>query len=153
MPYSAQMAYPEPMRQPAKAQNKDEELEIDLTEPKKNPEPHPKKPHDQQINKQVQQLVQNNKPHDKIPRHPNDMYRYPAPVPPPKPKQSNVMINYVIIPIIIILVFVSMVHPKTSKIINKYLPPMEKISGMFARGLILAIVYVVARLLTEPKKN
>ncbi len=65
---------------------------------------------------------------------------------PPKP---NNIVTYGVIPIVLIITFIILVHPKTSSILGKYLPPMTSMKGYLIRGVILAVVYVVLRLVTQ----
>lgn len=81
---------------------------------------------------------------------PNMMY--PGGIPPPKqvhkPK-DNKLTQYVIIPIALIIIFVALVHPKTSGLLEKILPKMDSLKGYFVRGLVLAIAYIALIMVTS----
>lgn len=93
----------------------------------------------QEINKQIEDLKRNN---------PTTIKKQPVKYA-PKKKKSNSTVNYFIIPILLLIAFVVLVHPRSSKLFGKYLPPLDKLSGMFVRGLILAILYVVVFFVTS----
>ncbi|AUV58511.1 hypothetical protein [Bandra megavirus] len=63
------------------------------------------------------------------------------------PAKKNNTVDYIIMPIILIILFVFLVHPKTSKIIGKYLPQPRSLLGLVSRGLVLAVAYVIIRFL------
>jgi len=145
---------------------KNDNDEIELSE---QPEPKPKQnseiiapTEDQQINKQIQQLIQNN-PKNVEQSHPSMSKRDPSKMPqqmrkqlpPPQIKyvpvykSENNMVSYIIIPLLLVVIFVILVHPKTSKILEKYLPKMDSMKGYAVRGLILAIAYVIVKFVTS----
>lgn len=141
---------------------KNEEDEIDLSEPKpeiKSSIMQTNVDKNQQINRQIQQFVQNTKNNknnkeditsrnqNTIPRsnHVQPQIRYVTVY----KSCSNTMAKYIIIPISLIIVFALLIHPKTSKLFNKYLPNINKISGILLRGVILAIVYIIITLITS----
>lgn len=66
---------------------------------------------------------------------------------------KNGMIEYGILPAIILVSFIVLVHPSTSKILGKWLPPMTNMKGYFIRGLILAIMYIIARMIANRKSK
>lgn len=66
-----------------------------------------------------------------------------------KTKSSNKMTDYFIFPLLLLIIFILLVHPYTSKYLDKYLPPMKNIKGYAIRGLILAIAYIVIKLLVS----
>lgn len=106
----------------------------------------------QQINKQIQQVLHSNnqtkKPDKPAPKmqapYPSLPPNLPYPLPPP-PAPTSKMSEYVIMPIVIFAAFVLLVHPSTSKYFDKYLPSITNTKGLLIRGVILVIVYVVAR--------
>lgn len=53
--------------------------------------------------------------------------------------------EYVVVPIILIVGFIILVHPRMSKFLERYLPKMDSMKGCLVRGAILAIIYIVAR--------
>ncbi|AGC02023.1 hypothetical protein H012_gp436 [Acanthamoeba polyphaga moumouvirus] len=63
------------------------------------------------------------------------------------PAKKNNFVEYIVIPIILIIIFVFIVHPKTSKIVNKYLPTPKSFLGLVSRGVVLALGYIIIRLL------
>lgn len=82
--------------------------------------------------------------------------RAPRPRPPPAPvlaPKSTTTTDYVIMPIILLIAFIALVHPTTSSFLEKYLPAMNSMKGYFVRGMILVIIYIIARFFTGPKKN
>lgn len=107
-------------------------------------------PETQKINQKIQQVLQNksNIP-SKIGHHFRRGYPYP---PPPKyfcvPKQENKMVEYIVVPILLIIIFVIIVHPKTSGYLDKFLPK-SGMKGYLSRGLVLAIAYLIIRLVVD----
>lgn len=67
--------------------------------------------------------------------------RYPPVANPPK--ADNKLAQYVIVPAALAIIFIILVHPVTSKILDKYLPPMKNMKGYLVRAVILALAYVV----------
>jgi hypothetical protein len=63
-------------------------------------------------------------------------------------KKENNMIDYIIIPILLILIFVILVHTSTNKYLERYLPEMNSLKGYVVRGTILAFLYVIVRLIS-----
>lgn len=61
---------------------------------------------------------------------------------PPGNKNSK-LINYLVIPILLIIMFIILVHPTSSGFLNRYLPAMIDMKGYAVRGAILAILYVI----------
>jgi len=90
-------------------------------------------------------------PGNQIVPYPN---RRPHPGVPPKYHKppENKMVKYFIIPLLLVIVFIALVHPTTSKYLEKYLPSMKDMKGVFVRGAILAIVYI-AIIVTNDKLN
>ena len=135
--------------------------EIELSEPKPDPK--------QKINEIAQQVAtskqQQGQPYDTADQQVQVLadpkvlrpHRRPhPPIPNPTkitPAKSNKTIEYIIIPLLLVCVFVALVHPKTSGLLEKYLPKMENIKGYLVRGLILAIVYIVIKLVTSSIGN
>lgn len=110
----------------------------------------------QQINNQIQQLIQNGddavvKCQNPAVLKKNALQKKPVrPLPIKKEPESKVFLEYLIIPIVLILIFVGLVHPTTSKMLERFLPDMKNLQGMFNRGLILVILYLIIRLMTNP---
>ena len=128
--------------------------EIELSEPKVEAKPrqNPEIKNESKV-QQIQQ-VQN-----RVPLPLQEIYPPPRRIPrrsptlnpniPPEPvKKSNATTDYIIIPVLLIIVFVFLVHPKTSGFLEKYLPKMASMKGYLTRGLILALVYMVVKFLT-----
>ena len=67
----------------------------------------------------------------------------------PVEKKESTMVQYIIIPILLICIFVALVHPRTSKYLEKYLPKMKNMKGYLIRGLILAILYIAIKFITS----
>lgn len=64
----------------------------------------------------------------------------------PKPLVSySFSMEYLIIPIYLVMVFMFLVHPKTSSLFIKYVPPMKHMKGFIVRGVMLALLYLVFR--------
>lgn len=72
----------------------------------------------------------------------------PPPVAVPT-KKNNTVVQYVVIPILLVIIFVALVHPKTSAILEKYIPKMTNMKGYLVRGAILAILYIVIITITN----
>lgn len=102
----------------------------------------------QQINNQIHRLVDNLPDKQNIPQpHPiQPSRRNIVPRIIPVPKKENATIEYIIIPALLILLFVGLVHPKTSGYLEKYLPPMTNLKNIAIRGAVLAILYLVIRI-------
>lgn len=77
----------------------------------------------------------------------------PRPPPPATASKSTTTTEYVIMPIILLIAFIALVHPTTSNFLEKYVPAMNSMKGYFVRGIILVIIYIVARFFTGAKKN
>ena len=151
--------------------------EIELSEPKLEQIPKPIQTLDtvkknQQINNKIQQLIHNpvegqnqiqTQTQHIIPKNDVKLQNHskkainPCPIKYiPVPKQENKVVEYVVIPILLIIVFIFLVHPKTSRILGKYLPKMKTMGGFVVRGSILAIIYLIIRILAnsmEKNKN
>ena len=73
----------------------------------------------------------------------------PAPAPaapaPEQPKKSCVTLNYLIIPILILIVVMAVLHPKTAPLFDKFLPPVSSMTGMLARGGAVVLAYILTR--------
>lgn len=142
--------------------------ELELTESKSDATKSDNKEKNR-INKQVQQLIQphQHSPHSRskqlLPQSP--LPSFPPSFPLPLPSipvsgnrrncnskgntESNMMVDYLITPLILIVLFVVLVHPKTSGILDKYLPSITNFKGLLIRGAILAITYIVIRFATS----
>lgn len=66
-------------------------------------------------------------------------------------KDSNttkkIALNYLIIPIVLLIVMIAVFHPKTSCYFDKYLPSSASLLGIASRGGIVIVVYIIVRLL------
>ena len=104
----------------------------------------------QKINNQLQNVINKQVPQNVTkpiqPTMVNQSISTPVPQTVCKSK-TNIAVDYIIIPIILVIIFVLITYPKTSKILRKFLPPMRNLKGFIIRGLILAIAYIVVRLL------
>lgn len=71
------------------------------------------------------------------------------------PQKNNNTMKYIITPIILLIVFIILVHPSTSKLLTKYIPPLTSMKGYIMRGLILVIVYYILIIFSgsKSKKN
>lgn len=140
----------------------DDTDEIELSESK--PEPKQKIANIQPQNQQLQN--QNIDTQSKLPDPTNNMANHsinsksipvkPISVKPifvPMPVPQNNTIEYLVIPLFLIIIFIALVHPTTSKYLNKYLPPMRDMKGFFVRGLILAIAYIAIKFATTMIKS
>ena len=108
---------------------------------KHQPNPHQPNPHQQH---HPQQDIRNRTNYPVMIPHP------PMQIPPAQPKKKNTaIIQYLIIPLLIVALFVALVHPKTSAMLNKYIPPMTDMKGYCIRGVILAIAYLVVQLVAN----
>lgn len=67
-------------------------------------------------------------------------------------KNNNTM-KYIITPIILLIVFIILVHPGTSKILTKYIPPLTSMKGYIMRGLILVIFYYILIMFSGSKNK
>ena len=65
------------------------------------------------------------------------------------PKKSNIVVEYIVIPAMLVGIFVLLTHPKTSAYLRKYVPPMKNMKGFIIRGLILAIAYIIIRMIAN----
>lgn len=155
-------------------QSSNDEIELSDTKPNENPMADSKvnDNQNQQINKQIQQVLQNNNNDqvnfNKVQQLPKKMQtaalpmqpllRYPPQqlpppqLPAPAPAKSckpSKLTDYIIIPVIILVAFVLLMHPSTSKYLSKYLPDATNTKGILMRGVILVIIYVVARFITN----
>lgn len=66
---------------------------------------------------------------------------------------GELMTNYIVIPVLLVIFFIILVHPKTSKFLQKYVPPMKDMKGFLIRGMILAIAYIVVKLVADSTKK
>lgn len=71
-------------------------------------------------------------------------------------QRRNKMIDYIVIPILLIPMFILLTHPFANKYFGKYLPEMKNFKGYIVRGVILAILYIMIRFISDlstKKKN
>ena len=64
-----------------------------------------------------------------------------------KSNKKGIILDYILIPILIIVLIVAMFHPKVSQYFDKYLPDSASFKGIITRAGIVAIVYIVVRLI------
>jgi len=64
-------------------------------------------------------------------------------------KSKNTITEYVVIPVLLMIVFIILVHPKTSGMLEKYIPKMTSMKGYLVRAFILAIMYIIIRAATS----
>lgn len=102
----------------------------------------------QQFQPQNQQADITQQPLKKMRRPPHFMPPHLLPPPPPPVKKSSSTMEYIIIPILLMITFIVLVHPKTSGMLEKYLPKMTSMKGYLIRGLLLAVIYVVIKFIT-----
>lgn len=103
-----------------------------------------------QINKQIQKLSQTKDTSgDLMIPHSNKTQSLPKTyIACPPVSHENKTFNYVIMPLLLIIFFVILVHPKTSSLLEKYVPKMNDLKGIFVRGIILAIAYLVIKIVS-----
>jgi len=58
---------------------------------------------------------------------------------------ENNCADYLIIPVVLLIMFLILVHSVTNQYLDKYLPPMKDMKGYFARGIILVVIYIIVR--------
>lgn len=68
-----------------------------------------------------------------------------APIAQPPAKKSGALLNYLIIPIVILIVVMAILHPKTAPIFDKFLPPASSLTGMLARSGAVVVAYILTR--------
>jgi hypothetical protein len=83
-----------------------------------------------------------------------------CPLQPPKiikvPEKPNYTIEYLVVPIILAILFFVLVYPKTSKLLEKYLPALNNTKGIIARSILFAVLYVIIKFIVSffgNKKN
>jgi len=89
-------------------------------------------------------------PHPRSHRMPPDMPNQTTNIIPSDSSGSslfplNLTLEYIVIPIFLVIVFIFLVHPKTTNLFIKYVPPMRQFKGFIVRGIILAVLYVAFR--------
>lgn len=65
---------------------------------------------------------------------------------PPAPPKNNIILKYIVFPLVLMIVFILLVHPKTSSLLDKYIPPITKTTGILIRAVILGLVCIGGRL-------
>ncbi|MEM0354062.1 MAG: hypothetical protein QXW79_00635 [Thermoplasmata archaeon] len=60
-------------------------------------------------------------------------------------KKEGSTSEYVTMSIVLVVTFIVLVHPRTSKILERYLPKIDSMKGCLIRGVILVTIYIVAR--------
>lgn len=74
---------------------------------------------------------------------------------PKKSKLKNYAIDYALVPALLTVAFIGLIHPMTSGYIEKFAPKMTDLKGIAIRGAILAVIYIVIKLVISQtiKKN
>ena len=146
-----QSQQPQIQQQPTYYTPSSKQDEIELSDPKPTP-----KEKLNEISQQVKRSNENIMINSQPIRRKNMMpiIKQPIPQPPlPKPK-NNILTNYIVVPIILIIIFIFLVHPKTSSLLEKYLPKMNSNKGYLVRGVVLAILYIIViSIIRFTKKN
>lgn len=62
-------------------------------------------------------------------------------------KKSKI-VEYAVIPILLLVIFIVLLHPKTSGLLSKYLPPITTNKGILYRAGILAVSYILITFVT-----
>ena len=86
-------------------------------------------------------------PHTGMPTNPHSVHLDNS-----KSKDST-FTNYIIIPLIIAILFVFLVYPKTSNLIEKIVPPMTNFKGYLIRGAILGLACIVLKFIADSIKK
>jgi len=83
-----------------------------------------------------------------------------CPLQPPKivkvPEKPNYTMEYLVVPIILAILFFVLVYPKTSKLLEKYLPALNNTKGIIIRSILFAVLYVIIKFIVSffgNKKN
>lgn len=99
------------------------------------------KPSKEEINQKMKQLLKKKQNKQKLQKKTVQKKKVvPEPV---SKKPNNKIKEYVVMPVILVILFVILVHPSTSKMMEKYIPSLESTKGIIVRGVILAILYIV----------
>lgn len=132
--------------------------EIELSDTKPEPNTKVEKVNDnqsKQINKQIQEIFQNTGQNGP-PKTNTDIKKYPIPYfpppiryMPPAQKQQSKLTEYIIIPIFLMVIFFLLTYPSTSKFFNKYLPNQNSTKGVLVRAFILAIFYIIIKMVAN----
>ena len=69
-----------------------------------------------------------------------------------KSTKKNTIYEFIIIPIVLLVLFIFLAHPASSKLL-KFLPNLNSKKGYILRGVILAVVYIVLQYINKLKKN
>lgn len=69
-----------------------------------------------------------------------------------KSTKKNTIYEFIIIPIVLLVLFIFLAHPASSKLL-KFLPNLNSKKGYIFRGVILAVVYIVLQYINKLKKN
>ena len=119
--------------------------------------PNFKEKHFNEISRVIDPIVENNLGNNKIPARRINRQMQPmkkndninkvlAPQNIPlDPPEQNYTTEYIIIPIILMIIFLILVHPTTSVYLEKYIPPMINLKGYAIRILIFGILYMAIR--------
>ena len=99
--------------------------------------------------------------------NPNGRFRYGPPStnpqnpsntmsnqPVPESPTTNYVIEYAVVPLILMIIFIALIHPYSSAILEKYMPPLTSMKGYATRALILGFAYIILRgIVSFVKKN
>lgn len=145
-----------------------EEIELSDLKPTQAPVPIPTSNPASKINNQIQQIlpqattpqaIQTVSTAQPLPIQPQSIPAHPLPpasittdVKSNKPA-SNAMVEYVVIPILLIIVFIVLIHPKTSGMMDKYLPSINTTKGILVRAVILGMVYIIISFIANTMKK
>lgn len=73
-------------------------------------------------------------------------------VPEKKSTKKNTIYEFLIIPIVLLVLFIFLAHPASSKLL-KFLPNLNNKKGYILRGVILAAIYIILQYVGKLKKN
>jgi len=64
-----------------------------------------------------------------------------------KPISGNFIVQYFIIPVILFVIFISLIGPWTSKNFHKFFPDIQTARGYLSRGFYFIIIYIVIQII------
>ena len=70
-----------------------------------------------------------------------------------KTGSTNILSDYLLVPVILLIIFIVFFYPKTAKIFDKYLPALTTLKGIVIRGSILVVCYILIKLIVNLLKN
>lgn len=147
MPFTYPTIQPNPISSNPSNNDTDIGDELELSEQKPEPKLEEK---EKSVEKPKPEPKQKNV--EKIPRQ--------CPIQPIKivnvPAKQNTTAEYVIVPILLAILFFVLIYPKTSKMFEKYLPPLTNTKGIAIRAILFAVLYIAIKFsvgLFTKKKN